>query len=703
MTSFSAIAFSVSLLASSALAGGTWHAWSDQTTLPAIDDHRRQVAEQRGAACTPRVRDPGTPGLALGGGRDIDEMIKALEALLATMKPGDQGYAGVKQSIESLKEQKKKGSPPLPVGSAPGALSFQKALANVEKVLGAEASRAKAPASSDDVIASLASRNPKLALAMLLASHRAQPRNAWTLVNAAGLLSMTGFPHEAVAFLDEAARLGGPLPAPAGVPGQAIALSNRGHALLGLGRWKEAEVPLRAALRLAPDLAEAHTNLSQALLCQGQLDAATGELRLGLRRTPDPQASRDYALEETVPGRHGAGVKAVEDTARRRPAKDLFDLTRGVSFELPQLKLPRTRMEAIALHDQYEQLQRAGGLESNALNDRATQLSNWNRFDAGEQRWMRLVRDASIHAHFEPELWGAYKAAWDAHYAFLEAVPRFAKIRNDIADRAEGKCEQRAGVYDEAARAYMDGLRPFVRGQEQAMARWVSLVSKHETALAANVADPTERLALRLGTEARAKALFYGPVVDAAWIMSEVPDEVCDGQVPQGSLDLAALPDLSADPCGGLPTGGKLKSKAGSVAVPNINGGPVAHQFGLSFGVSCKGLDIELAPSFKTAFNVGPFAQLNLRWDGTATVFAGVKAELKQPKNTPLAGYNKSGVSVKEGLYLKFDKGGIADAGMRVEAKAAIGGGPDKAATLWEGKIEQDFGIAAAAAYWFDR
>jgi hypothetical protein len=691
----SVLSVSASMLLSSALAGGSWRAWSDQTKLPTFDEHRKQVGQTRDQACKPQVRDYATPGLAVGGGQDLDEMIKRLEALLATMKPGVQGYEGVKQSIESLKEQKKKGNPPLPLGNAPGALTFQKALANVEKVLGVQASQVKDLASSDDVIASLAGRDPKLALALLLASHRAQPRSAWTLVNAAGVLSMTGFPHEAIAFLDEAARLGGALPAPAGVPGQAIALSNRGHAFLGLGRWKEAETPLRAALKLAPDLAEAHTNLSQALLCQGQLDAATSELRLGLRRTPDPQASKDYALEETTPGRHGAGVKPVEETPRRRPARDLFDLSRGAAFELPQLKLPRTRLEAIALSDQYEALERAGAAEAMALNNKATNLSNWNRFDAGEQRWMRLVREAIVYSHFEPELWNTYKAAWDTHYAFLEAVPRFAKVRNEISERANGlrTCEQRAAVYDEAARAYMEGLRPFVRGQEQAMARWVSLRTRHETALAANIADPTERLALRLGTESRAKALFYGPVVDAALLMSEVPDEVCQGQVAQGSLDLASLPELSADPCGGLTTGGKLKSKVPKEKLP-------FESYGLSFGVSCKGLDIELAPSFKTAFNVGPFAQLSLGWNGTATVFAGVKAELKQPKSTPLAEYNKSGLSVKEGLYLKFDKDGIADAGMRVEAKVTVGAGPDRTAALWEGKIEQEFGIAAAAAYW---
>ncbi|WP_157465295.1 hypothetical protein [Deinococcus apachensis] len=212
---------SVCLIASSALAGGPWRAWSDQTRLPAFAEHKDQVAKTRDSACKPRVRDYATPGLPVGGGQNIDELIRQLEEMLARMKPTDQGYAGVAQSLKALREQKEKGTPPLPVGSAPGAVTFQLALPRVEKVLGPEASKAKAPASGDDVISAVAGKNPKLALALLLAPHRAAPKGTWPLVNAAGVLSLSGFPHEAIAFLDEAAPLGGTLPAPAGVPGAA--------------------------------------------------------------------------------------------------------------------------------------------------------------------------------------------------------------------------------------------------------------------------------------------------------------------------------------------------------------------------------------------------------------------------------------------------------------------------------------------------
>ncbi|MFC4485879.1 hypothetical protein, partial [Cupriavidus campinensis] len=39
-----------------------------------------------------------------------------------------------------------------------------------------------------------------LAEGLLLAAHRAQPKSPWVLVNAAGVLTLTGLPREAIAF-----------------------------------------------------------------------------------------------------------------------------------------------------------------------------------------------------------------------------------------------------------------------------------------------------------------------------------------------------------------------------------------------------------------------------------------------------------------------------------------------------------------------
>ncbi|WP_026299138.1 tetratricopeptide repeat protein [Deinococcus aquatilis] len=685
------------LLASPALAAGPWVSLSDQTVLHPLDKMRAEVAEQRTGACKPAVRDYKTPGLAPAAGLDIDEAIASLEKMLAALKPGDPSRPAVEQSLKQLRELKEKGTKvlALPVRHEKGAMTFEAALKTAETLVGT-AGRKATEGTSSDVAAALSVKSPRAALALLLARHRAKLKDAMTLVNLAGVLTLAGLPREAIAVLDRAAELGGTLPAPGGVPGQAIALTNRGHAFLGLGRWSEAQAPLKQALALAPDLSEARMNLSKALLCSGDVAGATKELRAALRRTPAPE-SQDIILKEKTPGRHGDGVGPREQSPTRRPSAALFDLSRGAAFELPQLKLPRNRREAIVLHPQYEALERQGRAILRDLGERATAVNLSQVLDPGELRWFKLVNGAISTSIFDPEVWPAHKAAYDAHYVLDKAWRPLADQRNKTLETRlhalplGHTCADVDAVYDDVYQTYMDALRPYLKGQEQAMARYVSARVKFETALAANLPDPAVRAAKRAQIEASAKAMFYGPVVYGGVFFSEVPKLFCTGQtLPGVPLDLAELPTLDADPCGGVFSGAKVKSKVPSAGLK-------AQGLGLSFSLSCKKIDIELSTSSLLGTDwLGGFASASLDWNGNATLFTGVKAELKLPKGVPVTG----GVGAKEGIYIKFGKDGIQDAGMRVELKGSLGAGPDASTGLWEGKIEQEFGIAAAASYW---
>ncbi|GGO31806.1 hypothetical protein GCM10008949_28390 [Deinococcus humi] len=689
------------MLASPALAAGGWVSLSDQTILGPEAGMRAQVAKLRTEACQPTVRDYKTPGLAPVGGLDIDEVIRSLEKMLATFKPGDPARAGLEHSLKMAREQKENGTKvlPLPVRREKGAMTFETALRTAETLVGARGRKATG-GSSSDVVAALAAESPRAALALLLAGHRAKPKDAMTLVNLAGVLTLAGLPREAIAVLDRAAELGGKLPTPGGVPGQAIALTNRGHAFLGLGRWSEAQAPLKQALSLAPDLSEARMNLSKALLCNGDVNGATRELRVALRRTIAPENS-DLILKEKTPGRHGDGVGPREQSPTRRPSASLFDLSRGATFDLPQLKLPRTRREAIVMHSQYEALEQQGHAILRALGVRASAVNLSQVLDPGEMRWFKLVNGAITTSIFEPEVWPAHKAAYDAHYALDKARRPLADQRNKTIEAGMARlasvphtCADVDTVYDDAYQTYMDALRPYLKGQEQAMARYVSARVKFETALAANLPDPAVRASKRAQIEASAKAMFYGPVVYGGVFFSEVPSLFCTEQtLPGVPLDLAELPTLDADPCGGMFSGAKVKSKVPSPALK-------AQGLGLSFSLSCKKVDIELSTSSLMGTDwLGGFASASLDWNGNATLFTGVKAELKLPKGVPVTG----GIGAKEGVYIKFGKDGIEDAGMRVELKGSLGAGPDASTGLWEGKIEQEFGIAAAAAYWRER
>lgn len=685
------------LLASTGQAG-SWMSLSDQTILGPEVKMREQVQALTAQACKPAVRDPTTPGLApvLPGGLNIDEAIRTLEKTLGALQPGDAAREGLERALKMLREQKAGGVKvlPLPVRREAGAMSFEAALKAAQALVGSAGRNAPA-ATSNDVAAALSARSTRAVVALLLARQNAAPNDSMTLVNLAGALSLAGLAREAIAVLDRADELGGVPPSPGGVPGRAIALSNRGHAFLGLGRWAEAQRPLREALALAPEFSEARMNLSKALLCAGDVAGATRELRVALRRTVAPEGS-DLVVTEDTPGTHGDALKPREQASTRRAARDLFDLSRGASFTLPQLKLPADRQQAAVLKKQYEALEREGRAITEGLLGRSTALNVSTLLDPGEQRWYRLVLNAIDTSNFEPEVWPAYQAAYRAHDDLHKAFPLAARTRREAIEAVKGStCATRKSGFDAADRAFRDTMRPWLKAHEQAMTQYVAANVQLQSALAANLPDPQVRAAVRAGIEARGKSMFYGPVVGAAIMFSDAwtVDLTCDAPLPDVILDLGALPELSADPCGGALSSAKLKSKVPSAALKGAG-------LGLSWSLSCKKLDIELSTSSLLGTDwLGGFASASLDWNGNATLFTGVKAELKLPKTVPATG----SVGAKEGLYVKFGPDGIQDAGMRVELKAALGAGPDAGTGLWEGKIEQEFGLAAAAAYWRER
>ncbi|GGK42850.1 hypothetical protein GCM10008955_40800 [Deinococcus malanensis] len=233
---------------------------------------------------------------------------------------------------------------------------------------------------------------------------------------------------------------------------------------------------------------------------------------------------------------------------------------------------------------------------------------------------------------------------------------------------------------DEAYNAYQSGLRHFAKDQEHAMAHHTALMVKHHTALAAHLPDPKARASKRMFIAAVAKGNFYAHLVEAAnQITSPVYELKCDkGNVPQVQLKIDEFTDLSADPCGGVPTGIKLKSKVPSKAIW-LDG------YGLSFGESCQKLEVELSASV----GVGLFAATHLDWKGTGTLFFGIKGELKTPKVGPLGG----SATAKESIYIKFSRNGIVDAGLRVEAKGTAALGQDAVNGLWEAKFEQEVSL----------
>ncbi len=178
-------------------------------------------------------------------------------------------------------------SGPVPLGTASQSpVALKQAIANAQARLNRDASPAaiaglrKSPLSKSArslqaaAVAAVVAGKPAAALAALLTAYDKEPRNPSVLVSLAGLLARLGMPSEALAFLDAADKLGASYPAPVGLKGQAIALNNRGYALLLLKRWKEADVVLRKAVALEPQLTEAARNLAYVLSQEDEKEEA---------------------------------------------------------------------------------------------------------------------------------------------------------------------------------------------------------------------------------------------------------------------------------------------------------------------------------------------------------------------------------------------------------------------------------------------
>ncbi len=126
---------------------------------------------------------------------------------------------------------------------------FKGAAAGGEKTLAA--ARYSGTPGRADVFAAAAAgdRAPAAGLAALLDARRRAPKNALLLVNAAAMLTELGRPADALAFDDQAARLGPVEGAPLGVSNKAVELNNRGFALLGMRNYAAAVTTLKAAVR----------------------------------------------------------------------------------------------------------------------------------------------------------------------------------------------------------------------------------------------------------------------------------------------------------------------------------------------------------------------------------------------------------------------------------------------------------------------
>lgn len=554
-------------------------------------------------------------------------------------------------------------NPPVPANP----LTYDQALANVWTYLNEQVGannlatyRALPEAENADTnqafaVAALANRRPDGALTAFLVAAEQSPNAPMILINAAGVLNMLSMPNEALAFLDHAQTLSGELVSPMNISGTQIAANNRGHALMGLGQWQEAENILRPVVEAEPQLSEARTNLSIALLCQEKYDEAGYFYRLGARR---------HLYDAVVDG---------EEIGGHLPVDMLYDRSAGRTLNLPGIPfagLIENTVDFIPIYNQIENNHLA------RYTQKAEQLDNVTDQIIARQPtlpFLTNIRYANVigainSATSEPDI-------LELQQAYTDSDAELAQVDQQIMDdlqtlEDEGLPPEQ--FYPECQALLSSGwnsVKIRLQGYEDTSKEYAKALYTEQTGLAANLLDPLHHEAGSLIAEKAAEAV-YGDIVGkysvyntgyaALW-------ETCLGDVTQTPATNDDPDYEQSEPCPEFVKGVKIAIKIA----------------GLSIGVNCE--QIEMGASTPEAMGLFGDVTVDFKKD-TVTAFVG--AIVQSPGLINLA--------AKEGLYLTANKSGLTDAGMKVST-----GGTAAAGSI-SGQIDGpgfEFSVVSAMQY----
>lgn len=697
--SSSGLSFLLTLVvASSSVSFGQRGAWSDGAVLMPLDAQVQDLEDRRMDLCTVQVTSSGVPLVSVGG-RDLEREIEQAEAELKKRKPGDPSIKVLEALIKQLKALRD-ATPRSTASSKPTQLSLAGALANIERRLQKNArayAAFKGSAAAKDLrqadrvaAAALASGQHEGALAALAAAHRLAPKDPGRLVNLASVLNLLGMPWEALAVLDAAAALKVKYPVVGGLSTQAVASNARGHALLLLGRWKDAESPLRQAVKLAPQLAESNTNLAHALLCQGNARDAAKAFQAGMRRTPSKSDAEDVAVRESDESNPGLGEAPRAQSPLRRPLRTLYDLTRGEAWDLPSIPFALDIEDALNLAPKYRQLEEQLRQQERELQDAIDALAPKVKRDierSGHLAYSNGIAAATATLNFESEVRGLYKSMWkarrdfDARFEQARAERSQAMLQVEArakAGRLGSLCDIRQAhkVEDEK---FLEAVRTSFRGWEQATRRYVPVATRLQTGLSKNLPTVSERQLAMLADRAWALSHFHFVVTTVNDILGNLdlhsyelalPD--CTVVPREVSLDEVIWPNFQGGDC---PAGLMGKAFAASVKVVEVT-------------VSCQGFRLAVTPPDGVALFTTSAEAIK---GGTTLVF-GIQGSSEQGKLGGTAASSRA-----EGLYLRWNKHGeLEDVGVRIEGQASGALGLEEATP----KFAVEFSVVSAVEYW---
>ena len=539
-------------------------------------------------------------------------------------------------------------------------LSLKAALASIRKKLpkAGWAQFAKSPSYEK---AALAERSagaaiirdaPGAALAALVRAHELEPREASHLINAAGVANSVGMPAEALALADAGAVRDDRDLSPMGISRQAVALTNRGNALVQLGRFKEAGQSLAAAQGIEPLLSEAASGLAAAQACTGQdpIPAFRRSQKRQPEKGPLPPPEDEPPVDADEQHAKETQLRRIQWPALPINSPAFVDFIKG--FEARETAALQKRIA-----------------REKELRD---QLASDDVHPLHRERREAIISYAisSVDTPRRRELQSQFFDAMDRTYDPAKRlwvdgqVPgEYAKFQEDAFRACENSEEDSDVCLTREIRARCIG--PTRVGHQEWLDRMseaeaigrelVKYESRRSSAVAANLKDPRARELVELSIEANEASTLALLTQSAAWWNGNVvlPRS---GNGPYWCIDTPLPPEHLDDP-------GESDAPASNPCQEPVKSFNALWEVGpVTLKANCE--EIALEGSSEGFFQA--FGEIKYDFRGNKiTVFGGAKAEAKVG---PLKGDFKSGIYVQVGMD------GIQDVGWRVGPSVTAGG-----------------------------
>jgi hypothetical protein len=576
-----------------------------------------------------------------------------VEDELSALRSGNEGLVG--------------GVPRQPITFA-AALAKARALAKSAVEPASFAAALKALPDNDPVtlrlfaVAQLAGGKPSAAFALLLAAHDRNPQSADALADLAGMLAGFGYANEAIAFLDELARLNALPTPPMGISGRDAVDYIRGYALARLGDVAAARLLLGAVAEREPQLAEAARMM--AIISDDPAEQRK-YLLLGVWRHRSPLmvcAGVDLTGGEPDPVVSGEEV-AID-------IRSLIDPAKGKRGRQPGMHYAQTVLQANDLVPKMDGAKSAADERADSLKEQRVRPRGYKHTDDNvEETWAYRIHELSVAIDYrDARLRELERRLREAYHEREEARRKIVDRRDDAASKAQDaylqEClakkysptiEQLGEKARPAFEAALAEMTPYINREDLAERAWFAEWHYLQTAIVAQVGDAGWHEYMRLTIEVK-RWQVYGRLLHLVQMHASV------GQHPWITKEpgqVATEPEEEeVEKCDA--------DKSISFGTSTLPGGK-ALPFEVGVEMTCEGMSLEAAIDTRIP-GISISAEIGGNNEGEFTAFVGPKAEavLGDKNITAFTG------SAKAGAYVTGNKDGVTDAGVKYEVK--VGG-----------------------------